>query len=57
MQLLAVEKPITDFFMGCVSITYSDISKAKKELDYQPQVNIEDGIQSFVKWFKEVQNF
>lgn len=36
---------------GDVSITYADISKAKKELDYQPKVNIEDGIQAFVKWF------
>jgi UDP-glucuronate 4-epimerase len=37
---------------GDVAITYADISKAKNELDYNPQVNIEDGIKEFVKWFK-----
>lgn len=38
---------------GDVAITYADISKAQNELDYQPQVDIEDGIKLFVKWFKE----
>jgi len=38
---------------GDVPITYADISKAKKELGYNPQVSIEKGIQYFVKWYKE----
>ncbi|UCE07391.1 MAG: GDP-mannose 4,6-dehydratase [bacterium] len=38
---------------GDVVITYADITKARKELGYQPQVDIEDGIQAFIKWFKE----
>jgi len=38
---------------GDVPITYADISKAKNELGYQPQVLIEQGIQSFVKWYQE----
>jgi len=41
---------------GDVAITYADISKAKKDLDYQPQVNIEEGVKAFVKWFKESHN-
>jgi UDP-glucuronate 4-epimerase len=38
---------------GDVPITYADISKAKRLLDYHPQVTIEDGIQRFVDWFRK----
>lgn len=38
---------------GDVPITYADISKAKAELDYQPEVDISDGIVDFIKWFNE----
>jgi len=38
---------------GDVAITYADISKARKELDYKPQVDIKDGIRLFVKWFQQ----
>lgn len=38
---------------GDVPITYADITKAKKELDYHPEVDITDGITGFIKWFKE----
>jgi len=36
---------------GDVKITYSDITKARKELDYNPKVPIEEGIKKFVEWF------
>ncbi len=39
---------------GDVPITYADISRAKQEIGYNPQVNIEAGIQKFVEWFKEI---
>ncbi len=38
---------------GDVKITYADITKAQKELEYHPQVDIHEGIRRFVKWFKE----
>ena len=38
---------------GDVKITYADITKAKRELDYDPQVNVEEGIKKFVEWFKK----
>lgn len=41
---------------GDVKITYADISKAKNELDYNPQVAIEYGVSQFVKWYKENNN-
>jgi UDP-glucuronate 4-epimerase len=39
---------------GDVPITYADISRAQRELGYQPKVDIEHGIQKFVEWFKEI---
>ncbi len=36
-----------------VPVTYSDISKAKGLLVYNPRVSIEDGIGRFVKWYGE----
>lgn len=37
---------------GDVSVTYADISKAKRMLKYQPRVKIEEGIRRFVEWYK-----
>ena len=36
---------------GDVPITYADISKSRKMLNYNPQINISDGIERFVKWY------
>lgn len=36
---------------GDVPITYADISKAKKLLEYNPKFPIEEGIKEFTKWF------
>ena len=32
-------------------LTHADVSKAQKLLDYQPKVQIEEGIKRFVEWF------
>jgi len=37
---------------GDVSITYADITKAKKMLKYQPKVKMEEGIRRFVEWYQ-----
>jgi UDP-glucuronate 4-epimerase len=37
---------------GDVSITYADITKAKRMLGYQPKVNMKEGIKRFVEWYK-----
>ena len=36
---------------GDVPITYADVTKARKELNYDPQVNIEEGIKRFAVWY------
>ncbi len=40
---------------GDVPITYADISKARREIGYDPKVDIAEGIQRFVAWFKRNQ--
>lgn len=37
---------------GDVPQTFADISKARNFLGYNPQTQIEDGIEKFVEWFK-----
>ena len=38
---------------GDVPVTYADISKARRLLAYDPQTNIELGIERFIDWFKK----
>ncbi len=38
---------------GDVPITYADIAKARRLLDYNPRVPIEEGIARFVRWFRD----
>ncbi len=38
---------------GDVSLTFVDISRAKKELGYAPKISFEEGIQNFVTWYRE----
>ena len=38
---------------GDVSLTYADISKAKKLLGYEPKVKLKDGMKEFYKWYRE----
>jgi len=38
---------------GDVPQTFADIAKARRLLGYNPQTQIEEGIQTFVRWFRE----
>jgi nucleoside-diphosphate-sugar epimerase len=40
---------------GDVDVTYSDISKAKKILNYEPSTTLREGLKNFISWYK-VQN-
>ena len=33
--------------------THADIAKAKKLLGYQPKVNIDEGLNHFINWYKD----
>lgn len=50
------KKAVTNYLPlppGDVLETYADIDELEKEISYRPQVSIEEGIKSFVKWYKE----
>jgi len=38
---------------GDVPITYADISKTRRILDYNPKISIEEGVKRFVEWYKK----
>lgn len=38
---------------GDVPITYADITKSRRLLGYDPHVGIEDGVERFVRWFRD----
>ncbi len=44
-----IEKPLQS---GDVNRTFADIAKAKKLLDYQPNMPFEKGVEKFVAWWK-----
>ncbi|MCK4819677.1 epimerase, partial [bacterium] len=41
---------------GDVMVTYADISRARKELGYDPGVSIQEGIPMFVNWYTRQQD-
>ena len=38
---------------GDVPVTFADISRARNEIGFQPKVEMEQGIEAFVKWYSE----
>jgi UDP-glucuronate 4-epimerase len=41
---------------GDIPVTFADIDDLKKEIDFIPQTNIEDGLKEFVDWYKRFYN-
>ena len=54
-KVLNVEPKIEQLPMqpGDVDRTYADVSKAKRLIGYEPKTSFEEGIEKFVKWYKE----
>ena len=47
-----VKKRMLPMQSGDVPITYANINKAKKLLNYNPTINIEEGVKNFVEWYR-----
>jgi UDP-glucuronate 4-epimerase len=41
---------------GDVTITYADVSKARRLLDYTPTTSIESGLSRFLAWFEKTRH-
>ena len=39
--------------LGDVRYTYANIQDSKKDLQFRPQTNLEEGLEKFVNWYKE----
>ena len=39
-----------------VSATFADISKMKNKVGWMPKVSIKEGLENFIKWYKECYN-
>lgn len=54
-QVVGVEPKIKQLPMqpGDVDRTFADISKAKELIGYNPKTSFKEGIEKFVKWYKE----
>jgi len=39
---------------GDVNVTYADIQKAQKLLNYKPHTSFDEGIKSFIEWYRKV---
>jgi UDP-glucuronate 4-epimerase len=46
-------KKILPMPSGDVPLTYADITKAERLLDYSPKTSLKEGIKKFVDWYKE----
>jgi UDP-glucuronate 4-epimerase len=44
------------FQPGDVSVTYANITKAKRMLKYHPKVKMKEGIQRFVEWYQKTKD-
>ncbi|MFT4343881.1 MAG: SDR family NAD(P)-dependent oxidoreductase [Candidatus Woesearchaeota archaeon] len=50
------QKNMMPLQMGDVPETSGDIEKAQKLLGYKPQTSVKEGVQNFIKWYKEYYN-
>ena len=39
--------------LGDVRYTYANIKESKKDLRFKPKINLEEGLEKFVNWYKE----
>lgn len=52
-QPILIHKPMQT---GDVNMTYADITQAQNLINYQPQTDIEKGIEGFIKWYGFLQS-
>ena len=50
------DKKYLPFQMGDVEETFSDVSHLKKDFGYKPCVDLEEGLDKFISWFKKYYN-
>ena len=49
----SLRKKLVDAQLGDVPTTYADISALKADFGFEPQINLEEGLEEFLHWFKK----
>ena len=47
------KKILVSMQLGDVKKTFADIEKSKRELKFQPKIDLGQGLLKFVNWYKE----
>ena len=50
---VGAKKVYMDMQAGDVLRTYADVADLEKDIDFKPNTSIEDGLEKFVKWYRE----
>ena len=53
---IEAEKELLPLQSGDVPDTYADVDDLVEEFNYKPLMNIKQGVENFVKWYKEYNN-
>ena len=53
---IEAKKDLLPLQPGDVPDTYADVDDLVKEFSYKPSMNVRQGIENFVKWYKEYHN-
>jgi len=53
---IKAEKELLPLQPGDVPDTYADVDDLIKEFEYKPLINVKQGVENFVKWYKEYNN-
>ena len=54
---IKAEKELLPLQLGDVPDTYADVDDLVEEFNYKPLMNIKQGVENFVKWYKEYNRF
>ena len=53
---IKAEKDLLPLQPGDVPDTYANVDDLVKEFNYKPSMNVRQGIENFVRWYKEYHN-
>ena len=53
---ITVEKELLPLQPGDVPDTFADVDDLVRDFDYKPSINVKDGVEKFIDWYKEYNN-
>ena len=53
---IKVEKELLPLQPGDVPDTFADVDDLVRDFDYKPSINVKEGVEKFIDWYKEYNN-